>query len=393
MLTIPFGVKSGIPTRHRAFSPELLEAWTVYQFRGWLVRKGNLERGGLDHHDRKALATIPESTLVFIRNLAPGLLDIFRFQGQELVQEMRESGLRINDSGLAAPAGGLPNPIEGLPLADGTMIKFDRELLLDLAYSRHHHWMAVREQSWLTPYQELWQDKNHKAHKRFNRAAPDSSWDGDIVSIYGDCYALAHLSDDEFEALYAAASPTRLNLKVYGEAFSSEFRSSWPEHFLTYADGWRRIVAGELVSTKQVAAEQRQLALDRSEAVLDCLRLYGVNAVTHLREVGNELLTGGVNRDTIEGLDPIAGLTLNDGGLARIDSELISDLGEEHRLLYRSILGSYQLHPVRRVRELCTKSVSESLVRDQTRIYGFAVALAFATLPENFWAEIVNGCI
>ena len=395
-MVIPNEVKSGIPTRHRAFNPAFLEAWTLFQFRGWLVRKTTLEKGGRSHKDVGAFAKLPEATRVFVRNFAPGLLDIFRFKGRAVVQEMREAGMRMDSVGLAAPCGDLEHPLEGIPLADGTTIEFERELLLDLAFSRHEHWMAVREHSWLSPYEALHQDRRHKAHKAFCRSTPGATWDADIVSVYGDCYALAHLSDEAFQTLLDATPESALPLKVYGEALSERFRSAWAMHFVDFADGWRWRARGLVPPCTKSEIEDRLFALDRAEAILDCLRLYGVDVLEQLRDVGSQLLRIGATERSLKDFDPIVGVSLLDGSTASIDSTLLDDLADEHRLIYERLLAGYAEYPFRRVRELAQRHSAPSLNRDKTRLYGVALSLAaltLGTLPVDLWHELCSAAM
>lgn len=387
-MVISYDVKSGIPTRHRAFSCDFLEAWTLFQFRGWLVRKTTLEPGGRLHANVGAFAKLPDATRVFVRNFAPGVLDIIRFHGKEVVLALRDAGMRMAEVGLAVPCGELKSPLEGVPLADGSTIQFERELLVDLALSRHAHWMAMREQSWLSPFNELHQDRNHKAHKRFIRERPEPAWDADIISVYGDCYALAQFTEESFHTLLEAAADSPLQLKVYGEALSTEFRTSWARHFVDYADGWRWRVRRLKPPEGALGTEELLFAHDRAEALLDCLRLYGMEAMARLKVVGSQLLSVGASASAVKEFDPPAGVLLLDGSLAAIERGLLDDLADEHRLIFEQLLARYAEYPFRRVRALSERGSAPSLDRDRARVYGLAVALA--GLTESQWHELCS---
>lgn len=387
-MAILHDVKSGIPTRYRAFSCAFLEAWTLFQFRGWLVRKTTLEPGGRQHANVGAFAKLPDATRVFVRNFAPGVLDIIRFRGKEVVLALREAGIRMAEVGLAVPCGELKSPLEGVPLANGSSIQFDRELLVDLALSRHAHWMAMREQSWLSPFTEMHQDRNHKAHKRFHRERPEPAWDADLVSVYGDCYALAQFTEESFHTLLEASTDSPLQLKVYGEALSTEFRSSWAQHFVSYAEGWRWHVRGTKPPTEARGVEELLFAQDRAEALLDCVRLYGMAAIAHLKEVGSQLLCIGASATAVKEFDPTAGVSLRDGSVAAIEEGLLEDLADEHRLIFEQLLAGYAEFPFRRVRALSERGSAPSLDRDKARVYGLAVALA--ALTESQWHELCS---
>ncbi len=387
-MRISYGVKPGIPTRHRAFDSTYLDDWTLYQFRGWLVRKTTLEKDGRSHESVGAFANLPEATRVFVKAFAPGLLDIMRFKGREVVAALREAGERMDRVGLAVPGGELKSPLEGLPLNDGSIIRFDRELLIDLAFSRHAHWMAVREHSWLSPYVELHQNRKHKAHKAFCRGRPEPAWDPDVVSVYGDCYALAHFSDEGMQTVLDASAETSLSLQVYGEALSEEFRTFWGHYAAETAEFWRYAMRGLIVKANSRPAEDKQFALDRSEAMLECLRLYGGEALTRLRSVGMKIRQIGASEQAIKEFDPSVGMSLLDGSVASLDGELLEELAEEHRLLFEQLLAGYSVHPFRRVRELAERESAPSLDRDKARIYGYSVALA--TLNEQQWSELLS---
>ena len=387
-MVISYDVKSGIPTRHRAFSCDFLEEWTLFQFRGWLVRKTTLEPGGRLHKDVGAFAKLPDATRVFVRNFAPGLLDIIRFHGREVVLALREAGMRMAETGLAVSCGELQSPIDGVPLADGSKIQFDRELLVDLALSRHAHWMAMREQSWLSPFVELHQDRKHKVHRPFVRERPEPAWDPDIVSVYGDCYALAHFTEESFQTLLDASADSPLRLKVYGEALSTEFHLAWTQHFLAFADGWRWKARGMTPPEAMLAIEDLLFAYDRAEALLDCLRLYGVDAIERLKAVGLQLLQIGASASAVKDFDPASGVSLLDGSVAAIEEGLLDDLADEHRLIFEQLLARYAEYPFKRVRALSERGSAPSLDRDKTRVYGLAVALA--ALPESQWQELCS---